>query len=240
MKSGVYEIKNITDNKIYIGSSVNIKHRVNRHFKDLRNGNHHSAHLQRAFDKYGEKNFKHRVIAYAPREDVISLEQKYFDLLKPEYNTCKVAGNCTGVKHSKATVDKNRIRNTGFGNGNAKLTPTDMNKVIKMRKSKTVTQIAAHFNVHRSTIERAISRYTNLSFDRLFSEEGKALISKKCMGNNRAGLSVAKINDRNEVIEVFPNITSAAKSVERTRCAVSSAISRNGKCAGFRFKFVNQ
>lgn len=42
----VYIISNSIDNRIYIGSSVNVKSRLTGHKKDLIKGSHHNSHLQ--------------------------------------------------------------------------------------------------------------------------------------------------------------------------------------------------
>ena len=47
--SGIYMIYNTINNKIYIGSSVDIIKRMDSHLSYLRNGKHHSVHLQRAW-----------------------------------------------------------------------------------------------------------------------------------------------------------------------------------------------
>ena len=57
----IYKIKNIITNQIYIGSSVNIRSRIKRHFKELKDGKHHSLKLQRSYDKYGKENFNTRL-----------------------------------------------------------------------------------------------------------------------------------------------------------------------------------
>jgi predicted GIY-YIG superfamily endonuclease len=51
--SGIYYIKNITNNKLYIGSSKDILKRFYEHKRLLRHNKHHSIRLQRAWDKYG-------------------------------------------------------------------------------------------------------------------------------------------------------------------------------------------
>ena len=60
---GVYMIKNKVNGKFYIGSSVDIAYRWARHKRQLRNGNHHSIHLQRAWDKYGEASFDFSILS---------------------------------------------------------------------------------------------------------------------------------------------------------------------------------
>ena len=56
-KIGIYCIQNKLNNKQYIGSSADISKRLKEHFRKLRKKEHHSYHLQSAFNKYGEDNF---------------------------------------------------------------------------------------------------------------------------------------------------------------------------------------
>ena len=48
--SGVYGFWNIENGKIYIGSSKNIKSRINNHLSKLRNGRHENKEMQKDFD----------------------------------------------------------------------------------------------------------------------------------------------------------------------------------------------
>lgn len=57
MKSGIYKIINVVNNKFYVGSAVNLRRRKARHFTELRNSRHNNRHLQAAWAKYGEKSF---------------------------------------------------------------------------------------------------------------------------------------------------------------------------------------
>ena len=50
----IYKIENKIAGKLYIGSSLSLKNRWERHRRDLNSGIHHSIHLQRAWDKYGD------------------------------------------------------------------------------------------------------------------------------------------------------------------------------------------
>jgi len=62
MSMGIYKIENMVNGKVYIGSSKDIKQRFRQHLSDLKNNRHHSIHLQRAWNKYGESNFKFSII----------------------------------------------------------------------------------------------------------------------------------------------------------------------------------
>ena len=57
IKSGIYQIRNKINGKIYIGSSADKKgilQRWKQHVKDLKNNIHHNKHLQTAW-KYAEE-----------------------------------------------------------------------------------------------------------------------------------------------------------------------------------------
>lgn len=57
MKGYIYVIKNIKNNKFYVGSTLNITKRKHRHFYELKYQRHHSIYLQRAYNKYGKNSF---------------------------------------------------------------------------------------------------------------------------------------------------------------------------------------
>ena len=57
MKSGIYIIKNLLNEKIYVGSSVNIKKRFQEHKLNLRKNEHANFHLQKSWNLHGEENF---------------------------------------------------------------------------------------------------------------------------------------------------------------------------------------
>lgn len=58
----IYSILNLIDGKIYVGQSVNPNKRKTDHFRALRKGVHHNAHLQRAWNKYGEDAFEFNIL----------------------------------------------------------------------------------------------------------------------------------------------------------------------------------
>lgn len=99
-KGGVYLLQNLHNNKRYVGSAVNIYHRIHTHVWHLKKGSHQNAHLQRAWNKYGERTFSITILASAPKEYLLKLEQWFINNLNPEYNILKVAGSQLGHKKS--------------------------------------------------------------------------------------------------------------------------------------------
>ena len=106
MKSGIYKITNLVDNKIYIGSTIHFNNRMSAHFSYLRKNEHHSSYLQRAYNKYGKNNFQFEVLLKCPKEDLLAIEQYLIDYYKPAYNMCKIAGRITGLKRSPESIAK--------------------------------------------------------------------------------------------------------------------------------------
>lgn len=76
---GVYCIKNLLNNKLYIGSSIHIKKRFRQHLKALNNGVHHSYHLQRSWNVYGKDNFKFEILETFSDYDILT--QRELDLI---------------------------------------------------------------------------------------------------------------------------------------------------------------
>ena len=92
MKIGIYRIRNLINNKVYIGSTKNMKVRWAKHKALLRHNKHQNTHLQSAWNKYGEDAFVFEVIEECKTEDLISREQFFIDSLNPDYNQTAIAG----------------------------------------------------------------------------------------------------------------------------------------------------
>lgn len=85
-KSGIYQIKNCTTGKFYVGSSKNIYYRIRRHLSDLRKGKHANPILTNAFNKYGEDDFEAIILEEVSIVDLLKREEYWINFLKPNYN----------------------------------------------------------------------------------------------------------------------------------------------------------
>lgn len=68
-KPVIYKIRNVVNQKFYVGSTTNSKERFRTHRNKLRSGKHHTPHLQAAWGKYGEECFVFEVV-----EEITSVE----------------------------------------------------------------------------------------------------------------------------------------------------------------------
>ncbi len=118
MASGIYAILNLINSKYYIGSAVDFDERFRLHLLELNRNNHHNRHLQKAWNKHGQANFKF-VILEECNADIL-LEREQFAIRGMDatnrhkgYNICAVSWNRLGVKASDETREKLRISHTG-------------------------------------------------------------------------------------------------------------------------------
>jgi len=165
---GVYQIINIINGKIYIGSSIDIRSRWKEHKRELKKNKHHSSYLQRSWNKYGKNNFKFSIIEECDKEETLNREQYYLDTLKPYdkkngYNTAiNSSAPMTGRKHSKETLIKlsEGVRNRdssvwvrGEDKTNAKFKDEDIVNIKKLISEGCRTiDIANLYNVEGQTI----------------------------------------------------------------------------------------
>ena len=104
-KSGIYQIRNLINNKIYVGSSKNIQIRFYNHRSKLKNNKHNNTYLQNSYNKYGKENFVYEIIEFCKEYKKIELEQYWIDRLgvvdkNIGYNISKKA-NMPEVKTTK-------------------------------------------------------------------------------------------------------------------------------------------
>ncbi len=114
--AGIYQLVNLTNEKSYIGSSVNLKRRIKEYLNPLyihRNLKKGNSIIMNAILKYGYTNIVIRILetitfeanqSKSDRKSIIfwvAREQYYLDLIKPEYNINKFAGSNQGRIYSR-------------------------------------------------------------------------------------------------------------------------------------------
>lgn len=79
MKSGIYYILNIINNKIYIGSSKFLRGRILSHISHLNRNAHNNDKLQRSWNKYAAENFIFGIVEYCEIENLENKENYWID-----------------------------------------------------------------------------------------------------------------------------------------------------------------
>ena len=119
MNCGIYKITNTKNNKVYIGSSVNLSSREYKHFWMLNKGIHDNEYLQKSYNKYGKDIFVFEIVDYCEPTELIERENKFIALhesnnLNKGYNLASVNefrrntfNDEVKIKLSKCNLNKN-------------------------------------------------------------------------------------------------------------------------------------
>lgn len=91
MNCGIYKIS-FPSGRFYIGSSQNLKRRLEGHRSGMKHNKHPNVILQNAWNKYGENNCKFEILLVCSIENLLWYEQRALDIWKPALNTAKCAG----------------------------------------------------------------------------------------------------------------------------------------------------
>ena len=169
----IYSIKNTLDDRIYIGSTKKLNYRINQHTHHLKKGTHHSGKLQRFVNKYGIDKIYFELVSFCGEHNLIETEQKYIDLLRPEFNIRQVAEKNTGIKHSEET--KRKIVETRRKNGSYKSYKHTKETIEKMSGIN-------HWNYGNKLSDEVKNKIRETSKFRITSEETKVKISKALKG----------------------------------------------------------
>lgn len=136
MTTGVYQIRNLLNNKRYIGHTARLtgfKERWSEHQRELLSKRHKNLHLQRAWDKNGASAFVFEILEKCSPMDCVDREQHYLDTLlfaschdarfrQLGYNIRRIGESNLGVKFSQQTCKRMSASKCGNRNPSAKLT----------------------------------------------------------------------------------------------------------------------
>lgn len=114
-KKGVYQIRNLVNSKVYIGSTVtSFIYRWRQHHSKLKMGKHENAHLQSSYTKYGDSNFEYTILYVGTSlEDIRTKEQELItslDSCNPDkgYNLDSIVDRHIRSEETKRKISASR------------------------------------------------------------------------------------------------------------------------------------
>lgn len=136
MATGVYQIRNLLNDKRYIGHTARLtgfEARWGEHQRELFGGRHKNPHLQRAWKRDGAPAFVFEILEECPPTNCVNREQHYLDTLlfascddlrfrKLGYNIRRIGKSNLDVKFSQQTCERMSVSKRGNRNPSAKLT----------------------------------------------------------------------------------------------------------------------
>lgn len=119
MTVGIYRIINTVTNESYIGSSVDVEKRFEKHLKDLQNHTHHNIKLLEDFELYGESVFELEILKEydtTPDREALYAEENEFiskyDAKNTGYNIADARFGDALTHHPDRVGRIQRIRKT--------------------------------------------------------------------------------------------------------------------------------
>ena len=201
--SGIYIIRNKTNNKIYVGSAIDLHKRIYNHCYLLRKNEHRNPHLQAAWNKYGEENFEFAVVEECEKDDLLFEEQFWLDRFdsydnKYGYNICPIAGSTIGKKLSEETKEKIRTKAIG-----RKVSDEARKKMSEARCGNNNGMYGKHHS--EESIQKIKDNKPNATgennsfFGKHHSDETKELLRKKALERNLAPRAILTEQDVFEI-----------------------------------------
>lgn len=252
--TGVYKIICLSNNKIYIGSSNNIFKRWNEHIWELNNHKHDNKHLQDAWDKYGEENFKFEIIEECNKDIKLKREQYYLDLYK-SYNRdigFNISKNSiapmAGRHHTEEA--KRKFSETRKGENHPFYgrhhTEETKRKLSEINKGKHVGENNTFYGRHHS--EETKKKISESNKGRHLTDEQKQHLSKKLSGSNNPASRNIYVYDTNmNFVNKFDTVnecgmwllnkeyitTTSSNPLPTLRSMISKSIKNNKLYGGF-------
>lgn len=189
--AGIYLIQNTKNGKVYIGRTTNLRRRWNNHKRDLNNQKHHNQHLQRAWNKYGEKVFKFMVLERCPKEQLREREQHYLDIyikqsicynesasadggggIPTEETRRKLSESHKGQRRPQTLEARQRLSELYTGEGNPNYGKT-ISEETRRKKSEAMKIKYATDEEFRRKLSEALSGENHPLFGKHHSEEAR-------------------------------------------------------------------
>lgn len=231
----IYKITNTINNKVYIGSTKNIKQRFNEHLTKLSGNYHTNKHLQSAYNKYGGDKFTFETLREVQESILRKVEQLYinkYTALNPKYgyNKAVVVSNQYDGFIKDDTVSKKKLY---FG------CYSKMGILIKVFR--TINEVTEFLNVTKATrvYEACLSNYTKtangyywIKLDAsLYNFKNKVEVFKR-KGRHR---KIKQYSISNDFIKEWDSAAEAAKELKLSSFNITRCLNKNNLYKNYKW-----
>lgn len=113
--NAIYIIKNTVNNKVYVGSSTNLRKRWNDHIRELNEGIHINDHLQKSWNHYGMESFDFLVVSVVEDSDELLLLEDYYINKYDSMNVDKGYNLISADRHEISNSTREKLSVAGKG-----------------------------------------------------------------------------------------------------------------------------
>jgi group I intron endonuclease len=242
-EKGIYYIKNIVTNQIYIGSTrSSLYKRIREHLNSLKVNKHHNIKLQRSYNKYGLENFIIKVKPINKSDyEILLLEESLIKRLKPYYNICKEPTKGgkpnKGVKLSKSW--KNNIREKSLLYKHSEKTYKKVSENNKKNSCKIIFSKEQEVLSFDSWVEAmkyfnsTTGSFTKTKKDNYYTWKGWK-ITRQNTQKKKVKLYISEHD-----IKIFESSYDCDKFLNMWRGATSTYLNRDGEILGLRVEYIN-
>ena len=195
-KSGVYQIRNLNNGRVYIGSAKCFRVRQNQHLKSLVNGTHHNKFLQNDFNKCGEEAFVFEVLQVVEGEqtDRLLIEQTKLDLLYDNQEMCYNFKK-QAKADSRTCFSKDPEKTKKLMSEKQKALWRDPQHKEKMSKAFALKPSQKGYKMSEATRQKVIE-------------------ARKLQKNHKSTIGVIQFDLEGNVVKIFPSVS---KAIDETR-----------------------
>lgn len=176
-KSGIYLLTNLLNKDQYVGQSIDLGKRFTKYFTLSYLKNRNTLVISRALIKYGYANFSISILEYCDKDILNEREQYYMDVIKPVYNTLKIAGSSSGYIHTQESKDKRSLSLKG------KYTGTD-----------SLLYGTTHTEQTKELMSSMRKGQDNYFYGKTHTDEAKELMRQKAIGRKHLPSTLEKMS----------------------------------------------
>lgn len=158
--SGIYIIKNIITNHVYIGHSICLKSRLSRHKNALSGKYHENEYLQNSWNKYGSKNFEFDILDECCFSNLLHMENYWCNILKSHDRNYGYNIQPINVLDNKVLVSKETKSKMSKSQKGKKASEETKRKMAEIRKGKPIHTKESKEKIINSNKNRKISLET--------------------------------------------------------------------------------
>lgn len=223
---GIYCIENIINGKKYIGQSINIYDRWQKHIGELNRNKHDNDYLQKSWNKYGIDNFKFYIIEHCNIDELDSREVYYINLYDTTNRDCGYNLKGGGQNGGSWYIDESRKKMSD--SVKKSYTP----ELIEKRRQDALKQWS------NPDIKLKISGVNSGRFGKHLSEE-----ARKKIGEAHKGVPGYRLNNTPvfciELNSEYKNASTAGKLLNIDSCGILKVCRQERKtCGGYHWKFI--